>query len=85
MTVLSKTNIWALWFEPLLLETLVEKGEAQEEATANHGLGVEERLGGRNQMINAKLSDSLQTCSVRYSCRCSLGKMEGGFCIIALL
>lgn len=49
MTVLNETDIWALWFEAVLVETLVEKGEAQEEANANHDLGVEERLGGKSK------------------------------------
>lgn len=44
MTVLNEIHIWALWCEALLLEMLVEKDEAQEGATVNHDLGIEERL-----------------------------------------
>ena len=49
MTVLNETDTWALWFEALLLGTLVEKGEAQEEAAVNHDVGVEDRLGGKSK------------------------------------
>jgi len=49
VTVLNETSIWPFWFEVLLLETLVKKGKAQEEATANRHPGVEERLRGKSK------------------------------------
>lgn len=36
-------------------------------------------------MVDGKLSDLLQTCSVKSSYQCSFGKAEGGVCISPLL